>query len=105
MASLFHDKPELAANLLMDKPAQLSEVDTYKLNLILRVYPNQGPKLFKLYTAGIFPEADWSLGAAGIKQVVKQTHFSRGFIKNNLIFSEMHSHLNTRAVVRASEFE
>ena len=46
MASLFLDNPELARNLLMDKPSQFSEVDAYKLNLILRVYLNQGLKLF-----------------------------------------------------------
>ena len=51
---MFLENPELARNLLMDKPAQLSEVDAYKLNLILRVYLNQGLKLFKLYEAGIF---------------------------------------------------
>ena len=55
MASLFLDNPEVARNLLLDQPAQLSEVDTYRLNLILRVYLNQGLKLFKLYEAGIFP--------------------------------------------------
>ena len=58
MASMFLENPELARNLLMDKPAKLSEVDAYKLNLILRVYLNQGLKLFKLYEAGIFPKED-----------------------------------------------
>ena len=46
MASMFLDNPELARNLLIDRPAQLSEVDAYKLNLILCVYLNQGLKLF-----------------------------------------------------------
>lgn len=105
MASLFLDNPELARNLLMDKPSQFSEVDAYKLNLILRVYLNQGLKLFKLYEAGIFPEEDWLLRAAEIKQVINQTDFSREFVKNNLIFSEMCSHLDALAVERASQFE
>ena len=105
MASLFLDNPELARNLLMDQPSQFSEVDAYKLNLILRVYLNQGLKLFKLYEAGIFPEEDWLLRAAEIKQVINQTDFSREFVKNNLIFSEMCSHLDTLAVERASQFE
>ena len=75
MASMFLENPELARNLLMDRPAQLSEVDAYKLNLILRVYLNQGLKLFKLYEAGIFPEEDWLLAAAEVKQVINQTEF------------------------------
>ena len=105
MASIFLENPELARNLLMDKPAQLSEVDAYKLNLILRVYLNQGLKLFKLYEAGIFPEDDWLLRAAEIKQVINQTEFSREFVKNNLIFSEMSNHLNNLEVEPASKFE
>ena len=105
MASMFLENPELARNLLIDKPAQLSEVDAYKLNLILRVYLNQGLKLFKLYEAGIFPEADWLLRAAEIKQVINQTDFSREFVKNNLIFSEMCSHLDKLEVEPASKFE
>ena len=105
MASMFLGNPELARNLLMDKPAQLSELDAYKLNLILRVYLNQGLKLFKLYGAGIFPEEDWLLRAAEIKQVVNQTDFSREFVKNNLIFSQMSSHLDKLEVEPASKFE
>ena len=105
MASMFLENPELARNLLMAKPAQLSEVDAYKLNLILRVYLNQGLKLFKLYEAGIFPEDDWLLRAAEIKQVINQTEFSREFVKNNLIFSEMSNHLNNLEVGPASKFE
>jgi hypothetical protein len=105
MASMFLENPELARNLLMDKPVQLSEVDAYKLNLILRVYLNQGLKLFKLYEAGIFPEEDWLLRAAEIKQVINQTDFSRDFVENNLIFSQMCSHLDDLAVKPASKFE
>ena len=105
MASMFLENPELARNLLMDKPAQLSEVDAYKLNLILRVYLNQGLKLFKLYEAGIFPEEDWLLRAAEIKQVINQTDFSREFAKNNLIFSQMCRHLDQLEVEPASKFE
>ena len=105
MASMFLENPELARNLLMDKPAQLSEVDAYRLNLILRVYLNQGLKLFKLYEAGIFPEEDWLLRAAEIKQVINQTDFSREFVRNNLIFSEMCNHLDKLEVEPASKFE
>ena len=105
MASMFLENPELARNLLMDKPAQLSEVDAYKLNLILRVYLNQGLKLFKLYEAGIFPEEDWLLRAAEVKQVINQTDFSREFAKNNLIFSQMCRHLDQLEVEPASKFE
>ena len=105
MASMFLENPELARNLLMDKPAQLSEVDAYKLNLILRVYLNQGLKLFKLYEAGIFPEEDWFLRAAEVKQVINQTAFSREFVKNNLIFSQMCSNLDDLEVEPASKFE
>ena len=105
MASMFLENPELARNLLMDKPAQLSEVDAYKLNLILRVYLNQGLKLFKLYEAGIFPEEDWLLRAAEVKQVINQTAFSRKFVENNLIFSQMCSHLDDLEVEPASKFE
>ena len=105
MASMFLENPELARNLLMDKPAQLGGVDAYKLNLILRVYLNQGLKLFKLYEAGIFPEEDWLLRAAEIKQVINQTDFSREFAKNNLIFSQMCRHLDQLEVEPASKFE
>ena len=105
MASMFLENPELARNLLMDKPAQLSEVDAYKLNLILRVYLNQGLKLFKLYEAGIFPKEDWLLRAAEVKQVINQTAFSREFVKNNLIFSQMCRHLDDLEVEPASKFE
>ena len=105
MASMFLENPELARNLLMDKPAQLSEVDAYKLNLILRVYLNQGLKLFKLYEAGIFPEEDWLLRAAEVKQVINQTDFSREFVENNIIFSQMCSHLDDLEVGPASQFE
>ena len=105
MASMFLENPELARNLLMDTPARLSEVDAYKLNLILRVYLNQGLKLFKLYEAGIFPEEDWLLRAAEIKQVINQTDFSREFAKNNLIFNQMCSHLDKLEVEPASKFE
>ena len=105
MASLFLENPELARNLLLDKPAQLSEVDAYKLNLILRVYLNQGLKLFKLYEAGIFPEEDWLLRAAEVKQVINQTDFSREFVENNIIFSQMCSHLDDLEVGPASKFE
>ena len=105
MASMFLENPELARNLLMAKPAQLSEVDAYKLNLILRVYLNQGLKLFKLYEAGIFPEEDWLLRAAEVKQVINQTDFSREFVKNNIIFSQMCSHLDDLEVEPASKFE
>ena len=105
MASMFLENPELARNLLMDKPAQLSEADAYKLNLILRVYLNQGLKLFKLYEAGIFPEEDWLLRAAEVKQVINQTDFSREFAKNNLIFSQMCRHLDQLEVEPASKFE
>ena len=105
MASMFLENPELARNLLMDKPVQLSEVDAYKLNLILRVYLNQGLKLFKLYEAGIFPEEDWLLRAAEVKQVISQTDFSRDFVKNNLIFSQMCRHLDDLEVEPASKFE
>ena len=105
MASMFLENPELARNLLMDKPVQLSEVDAYKLNLILRVYLNQGLKLFKLYEAGIFPEEDWLLRAAEVKQVISQTDFSREFVKNNLIFSQMCRHLDDLEVEPASKFE
>ena len=105
MASMFLENPELARNLLMDKPAQLSEVDAYKLNLILRVYLNQGLKLFKLYEAGIFPEEDWLLRAAEVKQVINQTDFSREFVENNIIFSQMCSHLEDLEVGLASKFE
>ena len=55
MASPSLENSELARNLLSDKLAQLSEVDTYKLNLIPRVYLNQVPGHFKVYGAGIFP--------------------------------------------------
>lgn len=105
MASMFLENPELARNLLMDKPVQLSEVDAYKLNLILRVYLNEGLKLFKLYEAGIFPEEDWLLRAAEVKQVISQTDFSREFVKNNLIFSQMCRHLDDLEVEPASKFE
>ena len=105
MASMFLENPELARNLLLDKPAQLSEVDAYKLNLILRVYLNQGLKLFKLYEAGIFPEEDWLLRAAEVKQVINQTAFSREFVENNIIFSQMCSHLDDLEVGPASKFE
>lgn len=105
MASMFLENPELARNLLLDKPAQLSEVDAYKLNLILRVYLNQGLKLFKLYEAGIFPEEDWLLRAAEVKQVINQTDFSREFVENNIIFSQMCSHLDDLEVEPASKFE
>ena len=105
MASMFLENPELARNLLLDKPAQLSEVDAYKLNLILRVYLNQGLKLFKLYEAGIFPEEDWLLRAAEVKQVINQTDFSREFVKNNIIFSQMCGHLDDLEVGPASKFE
>ena len=105
MASMFLENPELARNLLMDKPVQLSEVDAYKLNLILRVYLNQGLKLFKLSEAGIFPEEDWLLRAAEVKQVISQTDFSREFVKNNLIFSQMCRHLDDLEVEPASKFE
>ena len=105
MASMFLENPELARNLLMDKPAKLSEVDAYKLNLILRVYLNQGLKLFKLYKAGIFPEEDWLLRAAEVKQVINQTAFSREFVENNIIFSQMCSHLDDLEVEPASKFE
>ena len=89
----------------MDKLVQLSEIDAYKLNLILRVYLNQGLKLFKLYEAGIFPEEDWLLRAAEVKQVINQTDFSREFAKNNLIFSQMCRHLDQLEVEPASKFE
>jgi hypothetical protein len=89
----------------MDEPSQFSEVDAYKLNFILRVYLNQGLKLFKLYEASIFREDDRLLRAAEIKQVINQTEFSREFVKNNLILSEMCSHLDTLSVERASQFE
>ena len=102
---MFLENPELARNLLMDKPVQLSEVDTYKLNLILRLYLNQGLKLFQLYEPGIFPEEDWLLRAAEVKQVINQTDFSRDFVKNNLIFSQMCSHLDDLEVEPASKFE
>ena len=105
MASMFLENPELARNLLMDNPAQLSEVDAYKLNLILRVYLNQGLKLFKLYEAGIFPKEDWLLRAAEVKQVINQTAFSREFVENNIIFSQMCSHLDDLEVGPASKFE
>jgi len=105
MASIFLDNPELARNLLIDRPAQLSEVDAYKLNLILRVYLNQGLKLFKLYEAGIFPEEDWLLRAAEVKQVINQTDFSRDFVKSNRIFSQMCGHLDDLEVEPASKFE
>ena len=105
MASMFLENPELARNLLIDKPAQLSEVDAYKLNLILRVYLNQGLKLFKLYEAGIFPEEDWLLRAAEVKQVINQTDFSREFVKKNIIFSQMCSHLDDLEIGPASKFE
>ena len=105
MASMFLENPELARNLLLDKPAQLSEVDAYKLNLILRVYLNQGLKLFKLYEAGIFPEEDWLLRAAEVKQVINQTDFSREFVKKNIIFSQMCSHLDDLEIGPASKFE
>ena len=105
MASMFLENPELARNLLMARPAQLSEVDAYQLNLILRVYLNQDLKLFKLYEAGIFPEEDWLLRAAEVKQVINQTDFSRDFVKNNLIFSQMCSHLDDLEVEPASKFE
>ena len=105
MASMFLENSELARNLLLDKPAQLSEVDAYKLNLILRVYLNQGLKLFKLYEAGIFPEEDWLLRAAEVKQVINQTDFSRESVKNNIIFSQMCSHLDDLEVGPASKFE
>ena len=77
MASLFLENLDLGRNMLMDRPAQLNEVEAYKLNLILRIYLNQGLKLTKLYEAGIFPEEDWLLRAAEIKQVLNQTA-SRG---------------------------
>ena len=105
MASMFLENPELARNLLMDKPAQLGEVDAYKLNLILRVYLNQGLKLFKLYEAGIFPEEDWLLRAAEVKQVINQTDFSREFVKNDIICRQMCSHLDDLEVGPASKFE
>ena len=105
MASMFLENTELARNLLMDNPAQLSEVDAYKLNLISRVYLNQGLKLFKLYEAGIFPEEDWLLRAAEVKQVINQTDFSREFVENNIIFSQMCSHLDDLEVRPASKFE
>ena len=105
MASMFLENPELARNLLLDKPTRLSEVDAYKLNLILRVYLNQGLKLFKLYEAGIFPEEDWLLRAAEVKQVINQTDFSREFVENNIIFSQMCSHLDDLEVGPASKFE
>ena len=105
MASMFIENPELARNLSMDKPAKLSEVDAYKLNLLLRVYLNQGLKLFKLYEAGIFPRDDWLLRAAEIKQVINQTEFSREFVNNNLIFSQMCSHRDDLEVEPASKFE
>ena len=105
MASLFLENLDLGRNMLMDRPAQLNEVEAYKLNLILRVYLNQGLKLFKLYEAGIFPEEDWLLRAAEIKQVLNQTEFSREFVKNNFIFSQMSSHLDKLEVEPASKFE
>ena len=105
MASLFLQNPDLARNLLMDQPAQLSEAEAYKLNLILRVYLNQGLKIFELYEAGIFPEEDWLPRAAEVKQVINQTAFSREFVKNNLIFSKMCSHLDDLEVEPASKFE
>ena len=48
MASPSLENPELARNLLSDKLAQLSEVDTYKLTLIPKVYLNQALELFKV---------------------------------------------------------
>ena len=83
---MFLENPELARNLLMDKPPQLSEVDAHKLNLILRVYLNQGFKIYKLYEAGIFPEEDWLLRAAEIKQVINQTDFFKRVCKEQSYF-------------------
>ena len=89
----------------MDKLVQLSKIDGYKLNLILLVYLNRGLKLFKLYEARIFPEEDWLLRTAEVKQVINQTAFSREFVENNTIFSQMCSHLDALEVGPASKFE
>ena len=95
MASPSLENPELARNVLSDKLAQLSELDTYELNLILSVYLNQALELFKVYGAGIFPEKDWLLRAAEIKQVINLADFAREYANVNLIFSEMFSLLYT----------
>ena len=55
MASMFLENPELARNLLMDKPAQLSDVDAYKLNLILRLFQTHRRSSHQCCAAGISP--------------------------------------------------
>ena len=56
-------------------------------------------------TDGGHPEEDWLLRAAEVKQVINQTAFSRKFVENNLIFSQMCSHLDDLEVEPASKFE
>jgi hypothetical protein len=109
MASIFLENSELTMGLLIDDSSELSSPelsssDSYRLNIVLRVYMNQGLKLFRLYEAGVFPERDWETRAGEIKQIINATDFGREFARNNHVFDDMWINLEGIEVSQTSTF-
>ena len=83
----------------------LNSVDNYKLNIICRVYMNQGLRLFRLYETGVFPKKDWDLRAGEIKQIINGSEFGKEFTKNNRVFDDIWKSLEKLEVDPNSKFE
>ncbi len=104
MASLFLENQKIAMVLLVGSKTELSQEESFRLNILLRVYMNQNFKLFRLYEEGVFPEKDWILRAGETKQIIENTEHGREFVKNNLIFIDMWKNLEKIEIQETSKF-
>jgi len=84
--------PEIAAltfRMFVEDESEMTPLESFRLNMIMRIYSNHLLKLYHLFVEGVYPVNEWESSGREAKQVFLTTRIGRDFMQNNHYFDDL----------------
>ena len=98
------ERASLTIMILEDSERELTEIESFQMNMILRNLGNHLLRMLRLYEAGTIQENDWLNFAGEARQIFSASKYGREFKENNFAFSDLWEQLEKIEVDGVSEF-
>jgi hypothetical protein len=84
--------PEIAAltfRWFVEDESEMTPLESFRLDMIIRIYCNHGLKLYHLFEQGVYPVNEWENSGREFKQVLLSTQAGRDFMRDNHGFDDL----------------
>ena len=98
------ERTSLTILILEESERELTEIESFQMNMILRNLGNHLLRMLRLYEAGTIQENDWLNFAGEARQIFSASKYGREFKENNFAFSDLWDQLEKIEVDGVSEF-